>query len=243
MRFGGIRAIDDCSLNFAAGRITGLIGPNGAGKSTLFDVVAGGLVPTAGTVRLEGEDVTRLPAFARYRRGLHRTFQIAREFARLTVRENLMVAARGQSGEALAAALFKPGHVREEERAHRERACEVMDFLALTPLADAPAGTLSGGQKKLLELGRALMSPARIILLDEIGAGVNPTLLAQIAGHIRMLNEEGMTFAVIEHDMDFIAGLCDPVIVMAEGRVLVQGPMAEVRADRAVVEAYFGSAA
>jgi len=241
MRFGGIRAIDDCSLNFAAGRITGLIGPNGAGKSTLFDVVAGGLVPTAGTVRLEGEDVTRLPAFARYRRGLHRTFQIAREFARLTVRENLMVAARGQSGEALAAALFKPGHVREEERAHRERACEVMDFLALTPLADAPAGTLSGGQKKLLEMARALMSDPKMIMLDEPMAGVNPALTQSLLGHIQALRDDGTTVLFVEHDMHMVRHISDWVVVMAQGAVVAEGPAADVMDQPAVIDAYLGA--
>ena len=243
-RFGGLVAVDGCSLEIATGRITGIIGPNGAGKSTLFDIVAGALEPTAGRVLLDGEDITRLAPHRRFEKGLLRTFQIAREFRRLSVLENLLTAAPGQSGESLLASMLRPGEVRAEEERIAERAHELLAFLKLDHLTHEPAGNLSGGQKKLLELARALMSDPKVILLDEIGAGVNPTLLKKIAEDIRRLNQErGLTFAIIEHDMEFVGGLCDTVIVMAEGRVLTQGSMAELRANREVVEAYFGSAA
>ena len=242
--FGGLRAVDGCSFRVPPGSITGLIGPNGAGKSTLFNIAAGFLEPDAGRVLLDGEDVTALPAHRRFHRGLVRTFQIPHEFGRMSVIENLMIVPPGQSGERVHQSLFRFGRVRREERAVRERAEDVLEFLQLTHLRDELAANLSGGQKKLLELGRTMMTEARVVLLDEPGAGVNRTLLARLAEDIRRLNRErGYTFCIIEHDMDLIAELCNPVIVMAQGSVLTQGTMAEVRSNEAVLEAYLGGGA
>ncbi len=240
-RFGGVVAVDGVNLEIAEGSITGLIGPNGAGKTTLFNLIAGALAPDTGRIFLGGEEITGLPPHELFHRGLLRTFQIAHEFSTLTVRENLMTAPARQTGESLLGAWLKPTKVREEERANRERADEVIDFLGLGPVADERAGNLSGGQKKLLELGRTMMVDARIVLLDEVGAGVNRTLLRRITESILRLNlERGYTFCMIEHDMEFIARLCDPVIVMAEGRVLTEGPADRVMVDEAVIEAYLG---
>lgn len=239
--FGGFHAVDDCSLAVEPGSITGLIGPNGAGKSTLFNMIAGTFPPTSGQIILDGEDVTGLPAHELFRRGLLRTFQIAHEFTRMTVIDNLMVVPPGQSGETLWNTWLKPSAGRREDEAIRERADEVLGFLKLTHVRDELAGNLSGGQKKLLELGRTMMTDARVVLLDEIAAGVNRTLLRELAADVRRLNEDrGYTFFVIEHDMDLIAELCDPVIVMAEGSVMTRGAMADIRRDEAVIDAYFG---
>ncbi len=241
MQFGGIRAVDDVSLTIEAGRITGLIGPNGAGKTTLFNVIAGHYQPTAGQVLLDGQDITGLPPHALFARGLLRTFQIAHEFATLTVRENLMMVPPRQSGETLLGTWLRPGQVRQEEAAVRAKADEVIGFLQIEAVADELAGNLSGGQKKLLELGRTMMTEAKIVFLDEVGAGVNRTLLNTLGDAIVRLNRErGYTFCMIEHDMDFIGRLCDPVIVMAEGRVLARGSAAEVIANEQVIEAYLG---
>ena len=219
--FGGIRAVADCSLTVERGQILGLIGPNGAGKATLFNMLAGFMAPDSGRIELDGEDVTGRRPHELFHRGVVRTFQIAHELARMTVLENLMVVPPGQSGEHLLTALFRPRRVAEEERALRERAEEVLARLKLAALRFELAGNLSGGQKKLLELGRAMMTEAKVVLLDEIGAGVNRSLLAELAGYIERLNrEQGYSFCIIEHDMDLIARLCHPVVVMAEGRVL-----------------------
>jgi branched-chain amino acid transport system ATP-binding protein len=240
-RFGGIRAVDNCSLQVAKGSVTGLIGPNGAGKSTLFNIIAGTFPPDGGSVHLDGVDVTGWPAHRLFRAGLARTFQIAHEFARMTVLENLLVVPAGQAGENLLTAWSSWARVRREESAIRQRAEQVLNELRLDHVAHELAGNLSGGQKKLVELARTMMWQPKIVLLDEIGAGVNRTLLAEIAGEIERLNRDhGYTFFVIEHDMDLIARLCHPVIVMAEGRVLTQGSMAEIRRNEAVVEAYLG---
>ncbi|WP_374372839.1 ABC transporter ATP-binding protein [Dongia sp.] len=240
-RFGGIRAVDGCSLAVAKGSVTGLIGPNGAGKSTLFNIIAGMLAPDGGSIMLDGRDVTGWPAHRLFREGLARTFQIAHEFARMTVLENLMAVPAGQSGERLVNTWLRWGAVREEEKKIRARAEEVLDQLRIDHVKHELAGNLSGGQKKLVELARTMMWHPKVVLLDEIGAGVNRTLLAEIAGEIERLNRDhGYTFFVIEHDMDLIARLCDPVIVMAEGRVLTQGSMAEIRANAEVIEAYLG---
>lgn len=242
MHFGGLRAVDGASLEIAEGTITGLIGPNGAGKTTLFNVIAGHYQPTSGRVYLDGEDITGLKPHDLFAKGLLRTFQIAHEFSTLTVRENLMMVPGDQSGERLWDAWFKPGKVRAEEAAIREKADEVIDFLAISHVADEKAGNLSGGQKKLLELGRTMMVDAKIVFLDEVGAGVNRTLLNTIGDAIIRLNKErGYTFCMIEHDMDFITRLCDPVIVMAEGQVLTEGTAAEVKSDERVIEAYLGT--
>jgi len=240
-RFGGIRAVDGCSLEVAKGSVTGLIGPNGAGKSTLFNIIAGMLTPDAGTITLDGQDVTGWPAHRLFREGLARTFQIAHEFGRMTVLENLLAVPAGQSGENLLRAWFNGSRVAAEEAAIRRRAEQVLAELRLDHVAHELAGNLSGGQKKLVELARTMMWQPKVVLLDEIGAGVNRTLLSGIAGEIERLNRDhGYTFFVIEHDMDLIARLCDPVIVMAEGRVLTQGSMAEIRCNEQVIEAYLG---
>ncbi|MDZ7786803.1 MAG: ABC transporter ATP-binding protein [Halofilum sp. (in: g-proteobacteria)] len=242
--FGGLRAVDGCSFSVPRGSITGLIGPNGAGKSTLFNIAAGSLAPDSGRVLLDGEDITSLPAHQRFHRGLVRTFQIPHEFGKMTVIENLMLVPAGQSGERVPNTLFRFARVRREEREVRERAQDVLEFLQLTHVANELAGSLSGGQKKLLELGRTMMTDARVVLLDEPGAGVNRTLLGHLAEDIRRLNRErGYTFCIIEHDMDLIAELCDPVVVMAQGSVLTQGTMDEIRHNEAVLEAYLGGGA
>ncbi|MCC6305859.1 MAG: ABC transporter ATP-binding protein [Rhodobacteraceae bacterium] len=239
--FGGFRAVDGASLAIAGGSITGLIGPNGAGKTTLFNCIAGRLKPTSGRVLMEGEDITGLPPHALFHKGVLRTFQIAHEFTSLTVRENLMMVPAAQAGETLWNTWFGRRRIAREEAALAARADDVLEFLTIAHLAGERASNLSGGQKKLLELGRTMMVEARIVFLDEVGAGVNRTLLNTIADAIRRLNRErGYTFCVIEHDMDFIARLCDPVIVMAEGRVLAEGPAAAIMQNEAVIEAYLG---
>ena len=241
MHFGGIRAVDGASLTIERGSITGLIGPNGAGKTTLFNVIAGVHKPTSGEVYFDGEDVTGLTPHELFAKGMLRTFQIAHEFSTLTVRENLMTVPAGQSGESLLDVWFRPGKIRAQEAAIRARADEAIEFLKLEPVAGELAGNLSGGQKKLLELGRTMMAEPRVVLLDEVGAGVNRTLLKDIAGAILRLNlHHGYTFCIIEHDMELISLLCDPVIVMANGKVLTQGSPPEVQSDERVIEAYLG---
>ncbi len=242
LHFGGVKAVDGTSFDIEKGTITGLIGPNGAGKTTLFNLVAGMFVPSAGSVSLDGKNVTGLKPHELFAKGLLRTFQIAHEFSSLTVRENLMMVPGGQSGESLLNTWFNRSKVAQEERKIWDKADEVIDFLNLGHLADEPAGILSGGQKKLLELGRTMMVDAKVVLLDEVGAGVNRTLLNEIGDAIIRLNKErGYTFCMIEHDMDFISRLCDPVVVMAEGRVLMQGTAKEVKSNENVIEAYLGT--
>ncbi len=240
-RFGGFTAVDGVSLEIKAGSITGLIGPNGAGKTTLFNLITGALSPTSGEVLLDGQTVTGLPPHELFGKGLLRTFQIAHEFSSLTVRENLMMVPGGQSGEILWNAWFHRNRISREERAVADKADEVLDFLTLSHLADEKAGNLSGGQKKLLELGRTMMVDARIVFLDEVGAGVNRTLLQTISKAILRLNlEQNYTFCLIEHDFELISLLCDPVIVLAEGRILAEGPAPDIRANEQVIEAYLG---
>jgi branched-chain amino acid transport system ATP-binding protein len=240
--FGGFRAVDGASLKIETGSITGLVGPNGAGKTTLFNVIAGALPPTSGQVFMDGEEITGLPPHALFHKGLLRTFQIAHEFSSMTCRENLMMVPGGQTGETLWNAWFGRGRIAQEEAALLKKADEVLDFLTISHLKDERAGNLSGGQKKLLELGRTMMVDAKIVFLDEVGAGVNRTLLNTIGDAILRLNEErGYTFCMIEHDMDFIGRLCDPVIVMAEGHVLAQGTIDEIKANEQVIEAYLGT--
>jgi len=240
--FGGIHAVNDACLEIATGSITGLIGPNGAGKTTLFNIIAGMYKPDSGTVTLDGVDITGLAPHELFHRGLLRTFQIAHEFSTLTVRDNLKMVAANQSGERLLDAWFRAGKVRAEEERLSDKADEVIKFLQLDAVADELAGRLSGGQKKLLELGRTMMVDAKIVFLDEVGAGVNRTLLGHIGDAILRLNEEkNYTFCMIEHDMEFISRLCDPVIVMAEGSVLATGSAAEIRKNEEVIEAYLGT--
>ncbi|EKE45219.1 putative high-affinity branched-chain amino acid transport ATP-binding protein [Oceaniovalibus guishaninsula JLT2003] len=240
--FGGFRAVDGATLEIATGSITGLVGPNGAGKTTLFNVIAGVLSPTSGRVTMDGEDITGLPPHDLFHRGLLRTFQIAHEFASMTVRENLMMVPARQSGETLWNAWFHRARIRQEEAALLKKADEVLEFLTIDHLKEERAGNLSGGQKKLLELGRTMMVDAKVVFLDEVGAGVNRTLLGTVGDAILRLNRErGYTFCMIEHDMDFIGRLCETVIVMAEGRVLTQGTIDEIKADERVIEAYLGT--
>ncbi|MCE8035779.1 ABC transporter ATP-binding protein [Billgrantia tianxiuensis] len=240
--FGGLKVINDCSIQVEEGSITGLIGPNGAGKSTLFNIIAGALPLDSGQVLLDGEDITNRPANELFHKGLLRTFQIAHEFSQMTALENLMMVPPQQAGESLFDAWLKPGLVRQQEAEVRRKALEVIDFIGLHHVRNELAGNLSGGQKKLLELGRTMMTDARVVLLDEIAAGVNRTLLGDLVDNIERLNREmGYTFLVIEHDMDMIARLCDPVIVLAQGSVMVEGSIEEIRNNPQVIEAYFGS--
>ena len=240
--FGGFHAVDGASLEIREGSITGLVGPNGAGKTTLFNVIAGVLPPTSGQVTMAGEEITGMSPHELFHKGLLRTFQIAHEFSSMTVRENLMMVPDGQSGETLWNTWFGRKRIADEERALQAKADEVLEFLTVDHLRDEKAGNLSGGQKKLLELGRTMMVDARLVFLDEVGAGVNRTLLNTIGDAIVRLNQErGYTFCMIEHDMEFIGRLCDPVIVMAEGRVLAEGTIDEIKANEQVIEAYLGT--
>jgi ABC-type branched-subunit amino acid transport system ATPase component len=229
--FGGVRAVDGCTLAVPAGGITGLIGPNGSGKTTLFNLVTGYLRPDAGRVGFAGRDVTRWRTGRLYRHGLSRTFQQARVFPQLSVLENLVVAG-GQRWWQLA--------YRRVRRADRDRAGALLAEFALAGLADAPAGELSYGQRKLLEFAAVLMSEPRLVLLDEPTAGVNPVLVAAMERHVRARHAAGTTFLVVEHDMGFVMRLCDPVIVLDAGRPLFTGPPAEVQRHPAVLDAYLG---
>jgi branched-chain amino acid transport system ATP-binding protein len=239
--FGGLRAVNDCTLEVARGSITALIGPNGAGKTTLFGIVSGFHRPDTGRVYLDGEDVTGLPPHQLFHRGLCRTFQIPREHKSMTVLENLMLVPANQLGERFWNPVLRPRAVQRQERRIRDKAHEVLDFLTLRHLENEYAGTLSGGQKKLLELARTLMADPKIILLDEPAAGVNPTLMARILEKIELLNaERGITFLLIEHDIPLVMGLCDPVIVLNHGMKLAEGSPELVRNDPRVLEAYLG---
>jgi branched-chain amino acid transport system ATP-binding protein len=239
--FGGLKAVNNVNLEVDKGSITGLIGPNGAGKTTLFNTIAGLYAPDDGAVYLEEKNIAGLKPHELFGMGVLRTFQIAHEFASLTVLENLMMVPGNQRGEKLIYALFGDKAVKKEEERIRAKAIEVIEFLNLKHLTQEIAGNLSGGQKKLLELGRTMMVEANLVLLDEVGAGVNRTLLNEISDAILRLNKErNYTFFVIEHDMDLIEKICDPVIVMAEGSVLFEGKFAEVKSNEEVIEAYLG---
>ena len=240
--FGGLKAVNNVNLSVQKASITGLIGPNGAGKTTLFNTIAGLYEPENGDIYLEEKNITRLKPHELFSMGVLRTFQIAHEFTSLTVLENLMMVPGNQRGEKLIYALFADKAVKNQEEEIRAKAIEVIDFLNLKHLTQEIAGNLSGGQKKLLELGRTMMVDANLVLLDEVGAGVNRTLLNEISDAILRLNRErNYTFFVIEHDMDLIEKICDPVIVMAEGSVLFEGKFSEVRSNEEVIEAYLGS--
>ena len=240
--FGGVQAVNGATLSIQPGSITGLIGPNGAGKTTLFNVIAGLYQPTSGKVFLDGEDITGLKPHELFHKGVLRTFQLAHEFSTLTVRDNLMMVPPNQAGESLMNTWFKPGLVKAHEEEVRAKADEVIRFLEIEHVAEEFAGNLSGGQKKLLELGRTMMVDAKIVFLEEVGAGVNRTLLHKIGDAIIKLNEErNYTFCLIEHDMEFVARLCDPVICMAEGTVLAEGTIDEVKNNEQVIEAYLGT--
>jgi branched-chain amino acid transport system ATP-binding protein len=239
--FGGLKAVNNVNLNVQKGSITGLIGPNGAGKTTLFNTIAGLYAPNNGEIFLEEKNIAGLKPHELFNMGVLRTFQIAHEFTSLTVLENLMMVPGNQRGEKLMYALFADQSVRKQEEKIRVKAIEVIDFLNLTHLTQEIAGNLSGGQKKLLELGRTMMVDAQLVLLDEVGAGVNRTLLNEISDAILRLNKErNYTFFVIEHDMDLIEKICDPVIVMAEGSVLFEGKFSDVKSNEDVIEAYLG---
>jgi branched-chain amino acid transport system ATP-binding protein len=240
--FGGIRAVDEVSFTIKKGTITGLIGPNGAGKTTLFNCLAGLFPPTSGSLSLEGERIDGLSPDRIFAKGLARTFQIPRPFPEMTVLENVMVAPLHQRGERFWANWITPGRVAAEERTLAAAARHWIDFVGLSHLADQPARVLSGGQRKLLELARVLVAKPRLILLDEPGAGVNPVLLDAIVDRIMNLNRQGVTFLVIEHNMDLVMNLCSPIMVMAQGRLLMAGTAQEVRDDPRVVEAYLGGA-
>jgi branched-chain amino acid transport system ATP-binding protein len=242
-RFGGVAAVDGVSLAVAPGEIVALIGPNGAGKTTLFDCLAGEQRATAGRILLQGHAVQGEGAHGRAARGLARTFQIPRPFAALSLVENVMLGRQGQAGERIWPNWLRPGRVAREERETYARAMALLDFVALAPLARQPARVLSGGQRKLLELARALMAEPTIMLLDEPAAGVNPSLLEVIIARIAELNGRGMAFLVIEHNMDMVARLCRHVVVMSAGRLLCEGRPDEVAADPRVIEAYLGGAA
>jgi branched-chain amino acid transport system ATP-binding protein len=239
--FGGVRAVDRCTLKVEEGSITGLIGPNGAGKTTLFNIITGFYRPEGGCIRFQGESIEGLSPHRIFHKKMYRTFQITREFEQMTVLENVMLVPSGQVGEKIWNTWIRPRKVREQEAAIREQAMDVLDFVELTRLRDEYAGTLSGGQKKLLELAKCLMSEPKMVLLDEPGAGVNPTLMKKLIAHIRKLSEErGMTFFLIEHDMELVMNLCNPIIVMSEGKKLAEGHPKEIRKDERVLEAYLG---
>ncbi|RLA82640.1 MAG: ABC transporter ATP-binding protein [Deltaproteobacteria bacterium] len=239
--FGGLKAVDDCSLSVKEGTITGLIGPNGAGKTTLFNLITGFHRPDGGEIYFCGERIDGLPPHEVFRRGLYRTFQIPRGFPQMTVLENLMVMPPGQLGERIWAPWFRPKAVKQQEAALKERALEVLEFVDLIDLRDEFAANLSGGQRKLLELARVMMVNPKMVLLDEPGAGVNPTLMRKLVGYIeRLCRERGITFLIIEHDMDLVMSLCNPVIVMSEGKKLTEGPPEEIKRDPRVLEAYLG---
>ena len=239
--FGGLRAVNNASMKIKKGSITGLIGPNGAGKTTLFNTIAGVYAPDEGEIFLENQNITGLKPHNLFNKGVLRTFQIAHEFSTLTVLENLMMVPPNQYGENLIYAWFRNNDVKKQEEEIRTKAIEVIEFLNLNHLTQELAGNLSGGQKKLLELGRTMMVDSKLVLLDEVGAGVNRTLLNDISDAILRLNKEkNYTFFVIEHDMDLIEKICDPVIVMAEGSVLFEGKFDEVKSNEEVIEAYLG---
>ena len=240
--FGGLKAVNNCSFNVKKGTITGLIGPNGAGKTTLFNVITGQLLAEEGSIKIDGEEISQLPPYTTFKKGIVRTFQIPRELKRMTVLENLMVIKSNQSGENLFTTWFNPWKVKREENENLNKGEEILDFLKLSHLADEYAGNLSTGQKKLLEIGRTLMSDPKIILLDEPAAGVNPTLMNNIVDRIIAISKErNITFLIIEHNMDLIMNLCNPIIVMSYGSKLAEGNAKSIRSNTAVVDAYLGN--
>lgn len=240
--YGGLKVVDGVSLSVPEGDVVGVIGPNGAGKSTLFSLVTGFLDADGGRVRLGDTDCSALSSVRRAKAGMVRTFQVPREFSHLTVRENLLAAGPGQSGERLVDVFFRPGRVRDEERRLEQKVDGLLAFLKLDRVAQVPSGKLSGGQKKLLELGRALMTGARLILLDEPFAGVNPVLIEELSERIRELNRDGVGFLVIEHDLGALTRLASTLHVMDRGRLIASGLPSEVLALERVRDAYLGGA-
>lgn len=242
-KFGDFQAVSECSFTVKRGTITGLIGPNGAGKTTTFNMIAGALTPTSGDIIFQGKSLAGLKTHEMFHQGIVRTFQIPHEFSKMTVLENLMVVPAMQTGENLLNVWFKPSAVAKRESEVRKKASEVLDFLNISHVKNELAGRLSGGQKKLLELGRTMMHDSTLVLLDEPGAGVNPSLVMEIRTMIaRMRDEMGYTFILIEHDMDMINALCDTVYVMAEGTILTKGSMDDIRKNKHVLDAYLGGA-
>ena len=240
-RFGGVRAVDGATFGVQRGSITALIGPNGAGKSTLFDIVSGFERAGGGAIRLDGRSIYHLPAYSIARRGLVRTFQLTKTLNVMSVLDNMLLAAPGHPGERLSGWLVKPFAARRREREARTRALELLETFDLSGQTGEYAGTLSGGQRKLLELARALMLAPRLVLLDEPLAGVNPTLGRRLLEHIEeMRTRDGTTVLFVEHDMEVVMNHSDHVIVMAQGRVIAEGSAQEVRKDETVVEAYLG---
>lgn len=238
--FGGIKAVDNAFIEVPKGSITGLIGPNGAGKTTLFNLLSNFIRPDSGEVIFDGEPIQQLQPHQIAQQGMVRTFQVARVLSRLSVMENMLLATQHQAGENFWNVWFRPGQVMREERSQREHASEILESVGLSHMAQEYAGALSGGQRKLLEIARALMVRPKLILLDEPAAGVNPTLINKICEHIVQWNREGLSFLVIEHNMDVIMSLCDRVWVLAEGRNLASGTPAEVQKNTQVLEAYLG---
>lgn len=241
LAYGEFRVLDELTLQMPADGIVGLIGPNGAGKSTLLSVIAGFMSPRSGEVRFHGAAITGLAADARARQGLVRTFQVPREFKHLTVMQNLLAAPRGQAGESLAGLLFQRSRIRQQEEALREQALQWLRFLKLEAVADQPAGGLSGGQKKLLEIGRLLMLEPRCMLLDEPFAGVNPVLIEQIGDRLRELHQRGLGLVIVEHHLHMLARLAQRLVVLDRGRLLAEGAPDAVLADPAVRSAYMGN--
>ena len=239
--FGGVVAVDVNELRIDRGSITALIGPNGAGKTTLFDIITGFLDPDAGTVFFEGKDITTRPAHVIAQAGLVRTFQLTRILNKMTVLENMMLAAPSQAGERVHNALTRRGRVRSQESAHRDRALSLLERFSLLPLAHEFGGRLSGGQKKLLELARALMTDPTMVLLDEPMAGVNPALGEELLRYVLDLRDEGMTFLFVEHDMDIVMRISDRVVVMATGHIIADAGPDEVRRNPRVIAAYLGA--
>jgi len=241
--FGGILALDHCSIRVEEGTIVGLIGPNGAGKSTLFDVISGFLPPDAGSIVFSGREILGLPAHKIARLGLVRTFQIPRSLMRMTVLENMMLGAQGQAGERLCNPLIRRHKVMAQETEIREKAEGILEFFDLGRMRDEYAGSLSGGQKKMLEMARALMADPRLLLLDEPFAGVNPALADRLIERIRILKEKGLSIIIIEHAIPYVLALSDELYVLNKGRVLASGRPDAVISDRRVFEAYLGEGA
>ncbi len=238
--FGGVKAVNDASIEVVQGSITGLIGPNGAGKTTLFNLLSNFIEPDQGRVLFDGEPIERLRPYQIAQRGMTRTFQVARVLSRLSVMDNMLLAAQQQTGEKFWSTWFLPGRIAQEERDARDRALEILESVGLAAKANDYAGALSGGQRKLLEIARALMTRPKLILLDEPAAGVNPTLIKQICEYITYWNRQGLTFLVIEHNMDVIMSICDRVWVLAEGKNLAEGTPTEIQTNSQVLEAYLG---
>lgn len=244
IRFGGLRAVDGASFSVAEGSITALIGPNGAGKTTLFNIVSGFLQPDSGSIRFRGREIAGMPSYRIARLGLVRTFQLTKVLSKMKVLDNVMMAAPDQDGENLAVSTFLPMRARRREREVRAEALALLDQVGLAAKADDYAATMSGGQRKLLELARALIAKPHVLLLDEPMAGVNPTLGRQLLDYIQELRRDrGMTILFVEHDMEVVMGVSDEVVVMAEGRVIAEGPPSMVRTDQRVIDAYLGTEA